>query len=214
MKTTTVGQALQAERTNKRISLERLAEVTHVRLDYLQALENDDFLQLPTAAYVRGFIRAYLQYLEIDAKPFLALLRRDYKETAKGKLVPREFIKTYRPRKMIWTPITWLTILLVMVIGVILTYFGIQLFRSTRPPSLNIVTPISRSTVGAEVPVEGFTDPDAVITVNDLPVAIQPNGSFQTTIRFPVNGMGIITIVATDRKGRSTEEMVTVTVQQ
>lgn len=214
MKPTTIGQALQIERQNKRVTLERLAEITSIRLDYLQALENNDFGQLPTAAYVKGFIRAYAQHLSIDAKPFIALLRRDYKETNKGNLIPREFIKSYRTRKIIWRPITWLSIGLVLFIGVIICYLGIQWFRATRPPSLVITSPVSRSIVSEEVMVEGYSDSDAVITVNDQPVALQPNGSFQTTIRFPVDGVGIISVIATDRRGKSTEEMLTVTVQR
>ena len=214
MKTITVGQALQAERLSQRFSLEKLAEQTHIRLDYLQALESDDFGQLPTAAYVRGYIRAYVQCLGIDAKPFLALLRRDYKETTKGNLIPREYLKSVRPRKMIWTPVTWLAIGLTLFIGIIMTYLVIQWFRATQPPSLLVTSPEPRAVVSSEVSVEGFTDPDAVITINDLPVAIQSDGAFQSTIRFPVEGMGVLYVIATDRRGKSTEEMRTVTVQQ
>lgn len=213
MKTKTIGQSLKDERQNRRISLERMAEVTHIRLDYLEALENDQFDVLPSAAYVRGFIKAYTQYVAIESKPYLALLRRDYKETKKGQLVPRDFVKPMRLRRARWTPFTWVTIALAIFFGVIVTYLAIQLYRVSRPPELVITSPESRQTVAAETPVSGFTDPDAIITINDQPVAIQPDGSFQTTLRFPVEGVGIISVVATDRSGKSTKQMVTVTVQ-
>ena len=114
MKTSTIGQALRSEQQSRHISLERLAEQIHVKLSYLEALENDDFSPLPTAAYVRGYIRAYAQQLGVEPRPLLALLRRDYKETNKGVLVPREFIKSVRPRRLTWTPVTWIAISLML----------------------------------------------------------------------------------------------------
>lgn len=213
MKTSTIGQALRSERQSRHISLERLAEQIHVKLSYLEALENDDFSLLPTAAYVRGYIRAYAQQLGVEPRPLLALLRRDYKETNKGVLVPREFIKSVRPRRLTWTPVTWIAISLMLFFGVVVSYLLIQWIRYTRPPELVITTPESRAVVNAETEVAGFTDSDAVVTINDQPVAIQPDGSFQTTIHFPVEGMGIISVTATDRRGKSAEELRTVTVQ-
>lgn len=71
----TVGRALSEQREQRGITLERASEATHIRKHYLQALEEGDFGALPSAAQVRGFLRAYASFLELDPDAVLGLLR-------------------------------------------------------------------------------------------------------------------------------------------
>lgn len=66
-----IGQRLQAERQARDISLEQIAQGTHIRLHYLQAIEADEFDKLPSIVQARGFLRAYASYLGVDPEPFL-----------------------------------------------------------------------------------------------------------------------------------------------
>lgn len=66
-----IGQELKETRKGLDISLEQAAEATRIRLHYLQALENGDFNQLPSKAHVRGFLRAYAEYLGLNSDAFL-----------------------------------------------------------------------------------------------------------------------------------------------
>ncbi|MDQ3659973.1 MAG: helix-turn-helix domain-containing protein [Actinomycetota bacterium] len=50
------------------MSIERAAEETKIRSDYLMRMESDDFDFL-APAYVRGFLRSYARFLEIDPAP-------------------------------------------------------------------------------------------------------------------------------------------------
>lgn len=72
----TVGRALSAQREQRGITLERASEATHIRKHYLQALEEGNFGALPSAAQVRGFLRAYASYLELDPDAVLGLLQQ------------------------------------------------------------------------------------------------------------------------------------------
>ncbi|MCK4725683.1 MAG: helix-turn-helix domain-containing protein, partial [Anaerolineales bacterium] len=67
-----VGQRLKRERQASDISLEQVAQGTHIRLHYLQAIEDGSFDELPSPVQVRGFLRAYAGYLGIDLEPILA----------------------------------------------------------------------------------------------------------------------------------------------
>ena len=49
----------------------------------------------------------------------------------------------------------------------------------------------------------GVTVGDAIVTVDDQPVSILPNGSFQTTVAIPRDGIYTLTITATDRRGKT-----------
>lgn len=69
-----IGQELRETRQGLDISLEQAAEETHIRLHYLQALEDGDFSQLPSKAHVRGFLRSYAEYLGMASDSLLANL--------------------------------------------------------------------------------------------------------------------------------------------
>ncbi len=62
----TIGQRLKRARENRRLTLEEAAEVTRIRLQYLQALEADDFSVMPSPVQARGFLRNYADYLGIN----------------------------------------------------------------------------------------------------------------------------------------------------
>jgi cytoskeletal protein RodZ len=62
----TIGERLEEARKRKGISIREAAETTKIRSDYLQKFEANTFdLDLPPL-YVRGFIRNYARYLELD----------------------------------------------------------------------------------------------------------------------------------------------------
>ncbi|GAB4502675.1 MAG: hypothetical protein Fur0035_22300 [Anaerolineales bacterium] len=63
----TPGQTLRAARENKKLSLKQVFQATRIRQHYLEAMEADDLSSLPSAAQSRGFLRAYAEFLGIDA---------------------------------------------------------------------------------------------------------------------------------------------------
>ncbi|MCX8023674.1 MAG: DUF4115 domain-containing protein [Thermanaerothrix sp.] len=68
-----VGSLLKKARIERNISLEQIAQATHIRLAYLEALENDRLDLLPSKVQARGFLRLYANYLKIPAQPLLDL---------------------------------------------------------------------------------------------------------------------------------------------
>lgn len=67
----TIGEQLKKARAERDLSLEQVAFQTHIRLRYLQALENDQFEVLPSEVQGRGFLRLYADFLGISAQPLL-----------------------------------------------------------------------------------------------------------------------------------------------
>ncbi len=68
----TIGDRLEEARKRKGSSIREAAEATKIRGDYLQKFEANAFdLDLPPL-YVRGFVRSYARYLELDADRFIA----------------------------------------------------------------------------------------------------------------------------------------------
>jgi cytoskeletal protein RodZ len=52
-------------------------------------------LFLPNASYAKAYVSNYAKLLTIDPQPLFSNLRRDYRESAKGRLQPREFFKRF-----------------------------------------------------------------------------------------------------------------------
>ncbi|NWF56627.1 MAG: helix-turn-helix domain-containing protein [Syntrophaceae bacterium] len=69
----TVGRLLQKTREEKKISLESIARETRIKLDFLQAIEEDSFQVMPGEAYARGFIRSYSKFLHLNAEEMVDL---------------------------------------------------------------------------------------------------------------------------------------------
>jgi hypothetical protein len=69
----TVGRYFQKSREENKISLESVARETRIKMDFLQAIEEDSFQLIPCETYVRGFIRSYAKFMHLNAKELIDL---------------------------------------------------------------------------------------------------------------------------------------------
>ena len=75
--TETVGQRLRAARESQKLTLEKAAAATRLRVHHLQALEADDYSVMASAAQGRGFLRLYADYLAIDLEQVIREARHE-----------------------------------------------------------------------------------------------------------------------------------------
>jgi len=66
-----IGDSLRTARGRRGLELAQVDADTHIRMRYLAALEDERFDLLPGAAYARGFLRTYANYLGLEADPFV-----------------------------------------------------------------------------------------------------------------------------------------------
>jgi transcriptional regulator with XRE-family HTH domain len=66
-----VGSTLRQARLRQGLELAEIEARLHIRSKYLAALEEERFELLPGAAYVRGFLRAYADFLGLDSSRLL-----------------------------------------------------------------------------------------------------------------------------------------------
>ncbi|MGH2756400.1 MAG: RodZ domain-containing protein, partial [Actinomycetota bacterium] len=76
----TLGAYLRAARRRRRVSIERAAEDTRIRADFLMRMESDEFDFL-APAYVRSFLKNYARYLRIQPEPMLEEFDRSHGRT-------------------------------------------------------------------------------------------------------------------------------------
>ena len=66
-----IGEALRSTRERRGLSIDEVARETRISPRFLEALEAEQFEELPAPVYVRGFLRSYANYLKIEAQPLL-----------------------------------------------------------------------------------------------------------------------------------------------
>lgn len=87
------------------------------------------------------------------------------------------------------------------------------LFKEEKP-KLEISQPNDKETLSqSETLLKGSTDKEVFVKVNDLPVVVDANGNFQTTVRLK-EGDNTIVITASDIAGNLESKTLTVTYQK
>ena len=63
-----IGAILREARRDAGVTLEDVEYETKIRKRYLDALEREDYADLPSAVYARGFLKTYANYLGLDGE--------------------------------------------------------------------------------------------------------------------------------------------------
>jgi cytoskeleton protein RodZ len=85
------GQKLHEARVRARLSAEQVAEMLHLSIQQINALEENDFASLPGPTYVRGYLRNYAQLLGLPPQEIVesyASVNGMYRATRPSTLTP------------------------------------------------------------------------------------------------------------------------------
>lgn len=72
----TIGQQLRRQREARQQTIDEVAAATHIRIHYVNAMEAGEFQAIPSLVQARGFLRAYAEYLGLNADPLLGELEQ------------------------------------------------------------------------------------------------------------------------------------------
>ncbi|POZ62737.1 helix-turn-helix domain-containing protein [Chromobacterium alticapitis] len=73
-----IGASLKAAREAAGLGLGEVADRLKLSLRQLEAIERDDFDALPGATFVRGFVRNYARFLDVDPEPLMQALEQHF----------------------------------------------------------------------------------------------------------------------------------------
>lgn len=180
-----LGALLAEARRSRGLELSDVAEVTHVRKEYLRALEDGRYQDLPEDVYARNFVKLYAQAVAFDENRALQLFAQERRAAAgvvaaEGREVTR-LAPGPEPRRLsaFWqsTGLSWLVPSLLLVgalVGVAVWAFNSLLFPASpvspvpevTAPNAQLVTPprvenlvllsVTSEPQGAEVSLDGF----------------------------------------------------------
>lgn len=204
----TAGQILKEKRKEKQISLDGVAQETKIRKPYLAALEKDDYQSLPSVTTSKGFIRNYAQFLGFNPEKMVAIFKRDYRWTKEQKSVfplRKDLNKQFK-----WSPKKTLITVVSLFIFAFLFYLAFQYHGLLGKPRLEVYSPTDNQRVTeSQVVIEGRTDPDNSVSINDDLTRLNDQGKFSYRLKL-VSGENKITIEATNRLGRKSSQARTV----
>ena len=200
----TVGQLLREARLKQNISLDHAEKHTRIRKKYLIALEGNLFDELPGHTYATGFIQNYSDFLGIDSQRTLALFRREQKDTA-HPVIPKGVREPVESSILTFTP----RIAALFISSALLAVFFFYLFFEYRfvalAPSLSLRSPTEEQVVYTkQLRVQGKTDPDANVSINDQAIELQVDGSFAIDMEL-TPGSNTITIQSENKFGKKVE---------
>jgi cytoskeletal protein RodZ len=151
-----LGEMLRVARERKGVDLYRVERDTKIRARHLDALESGDYAALPSAVYIKGFLRNYAVYLGLDPDETLARWRSEtvtMRRTEAVTVAPPRPLAAPR-RGPTFTPGIIVSALLSVLVIAFLGYVAMQVMRFSQ---------------SAEVTVDGSLvrtlEPDAVSTV-------------------------------------------------
>ncbi|HLV12858.1 MAG TPA: RodZ domain-containing protein [Trueperaceae bacterium] len=75
-----LGEMFRSARESRGLSLADVAELTHVRQEYLRALEEGRYDDLPEDVYVRNFVRLFAQAVGLDSERALSAYQSERKQ--------------------------------------------------------------------------------------------------------------------------------------
>ena len=144
MRKKTIGEVLRLARINQGLSLDELQKKTEIQLDMLEAMEADDFDQLPSPFYTRSFLKKYAWAVELDDQIVLdaydsgSMITYEEVDVDEDELTGRRRSNKKKKKKTSFLPLFYF-ILFALSILIFVTYYVWNYIQTQpmRPSSAN-----------------------------------------------------------------------------
>jgi len=209
----TLGEKLKKLRGDFRMSLSEISKATRIQVKYLEYLENGQYEKLPAEVYVRGFLRSYARYLNIDEQALVKLYERERNIQANLSQAPPK--KTFAVRNLdisslVITPRSLVMVLIVFLVGGAFVYLYREFQAFAGAPRLVILSPQNGAVVeSSEIIVTGKTDKGARVSINNQPVFVGGAGEFSDKLILQ-SGLNTITVVSINRFDKEKSETLSI----
>ncbi len=112
-----IGAKYRQAREEKNITIESVSEQTKIQKRFLRAIEEGFWDIIPGEVYLRGFLRTYADFLDLDAREILSIYDHQREEEAK---LQEEEIEPPKPKNhLLWGGL----IALILLVGVLVYIF-------------------------------------------------------------------------------------------
>jgi len=197
------GAKLREMRSAKNLKVADIAQKINIRAEYLLALEEERWNDLPAGLYGKSFLKEYASFLGFK-------LRDNFppEKNALAAVPDNPFSqKIVKKNKFIIFPRLVRNILISLAILICFLYLIFYLKKIVWAPSLEITNPVTNLPWATDViTVSGRTEKEADVKINGEAVLDNHNGFFSQTINLK---KGLNNIIITAKKKYSRERTVT-----
>lgn len=210
-----LGEKLAKKRAALGYDIKEIERATRIRAKHIEYLEAGEWEKLPPDVYVRGFLKNYATFLKLDPVKVTRVylkergLKENVKKISVSEAAPKRTSRIKNP-KIIITPKRIAITSAILGALVIVGYIGWQISILAAPPTLEVKSPLDNIKVEEQqLVVEGKTDAGADVSINDVPIGIDPDGNFKEKISLQ-DGVNLIKVSAKNKLGKSTQTTRTV----
>lgn len=189
------GDRFREMRQRHGVTLETAAQALRIPARTLDAMERGAYGELPADVYLRGFVKAYADYLGMDPDEALKEFAAERQalppdESRRHNVTILRPLKK-RPRLTMRPRTTAIAVSVLLGLGVLL-YLLIEARGFTRPPDLAVTEPAGNVEVETNtLVVRGTADPTAEVRINGERTFVTQDGTFEETLGV---GEGVNTI--------------------
>lgn len=197
----TLGERLRKLRSDFRMSLSEISKTTKIQVKYLEYLENGEYEKLPADVYVRGFLRSYARYLNVDEQALIKLYERErHIRENLGHENPKSFqTKGVSISSVVITPRSLMIAMIVVLVVGAFAYLYREFRSFAAAPRLVLLEPSNGAVIEAsETVVRGKTDKGARVFINNQPVFVSGEGDFTDKLLLKP-GLNTITVLSINR---------------
>jgi len=201
----TLGERLKEVREESDLSLEEVTKKTGIKIEYLSALELNDYQRLPGELYTKSFLKRYAAFLELNPQSVIRLYEKESGIISKTvNQNKRQHAFGLSRHHFAITPKTFRRIAIFLIIFACFLYVGYEILDSMAPPELTVNQPSDNYiTSSTTIEVSGRVEPESKLQINGQEIFSDREGNFSETMSLQ-EGVNIIEIEAYKKRGRST----------
>jgi cytoskeleton protein RodZ len=178
-----LGEQLRSAREARGVNLREISEQTRITMRHLEAIEADDYKELPGGIFNKSFVKSYARYVRFDEARAVEL----YERTARASGVYSDEVATTPQRSRVYmgdparSPIITYGLSAVIVgILILIVYAGLHYYRRTEGVQ---TTGAAATPTPAAAPAQGSTamPAPASAAANGFRIEVKSTRSFWLT---------------------------------
>lgn len=196
------GEMLLEARQSRYINLDEAARDLNIPFKYLDALEHNNFKDLPDKKYLKVVLKNYCRYLKLDFSGLWPMLKnnQNFSSLKKSEKVENKYFTAW--------PNLIRKIVMVIIVAAILFFLVIKVEQIFAPPLLDISYPYDGLIVNSrQIKLTGRSQSEVELVINNKEIFVDGQGNFETTIDLQ-KGLNLIKINAKKRYSRTIEKEI------
>lgn len=188
-----------------------MAKILKIQPAFVIYLENGLYNKLPGEVYIKNWLKEYGSFFKTDVS---ALLNLYESEKLKFNALDLRYFIAPVPGTKFFSSQHLRKLLLSFACLIVAAYIGLKIVSIIEPPFLEVYEPLDHAVLkSTEIAVKGKTLPQAMVTINSMPVELDSRGNFSHSVKASY-GLNELIIAAANKRGKKREVKKTVLIER